>query len=145
MIELSRLLNYISLWEQDAAIDKYDIGNEGAKIPQLFQKYMTYLSKERLAYKLFLEEKKQLELVLEDYFTGRTDGKTIGRPAYQFTETKTSAVKKIDSDPEIKKMTLKILEQEEIVLFLKEVIEHIKQRNFQLKVIVDWVKFNNGN
>lgn len=133
------------MWEKDAAIDKYDIGNEGAKIPLLFQKYMTYLSKERLAYKLFLEEKKQLELVLEDYFMGRIDGKSIDRPAYQFTETKTSALKKIDSDPEMKKLNLRILEQEEVVLFLKEVIEHIKQRNFQLKVIVDWVKFNNGS
>lgn len=142
---MSRLLDYINLWEKDAAIDKYEIGNESAKIPLLFQKYMTYLSKERLAYKLLMEEKKQLEIVLEEYFLGKVDGKSIGRPAYQFTETKTSAVKKIDTDEEMKKLVRRILEHEEIVLFLKEVIEHIKQRNFQLKVIVDWVKFNNGN
>lgn len=141
---MSKLLSYIGIWEKDAPVDRYDIAAEGAKIPNLFQKYMTYLSKERLAYKLFLEEKKQLEIVLERYFTGQLDGKEIGRPAYQFTETKTSAIKKIDADPEMKKLNIKILEQEEIVLFLKEVIEHIKQRNFQLKVIVDWVKFNNG-
>lgn len=142
---MSKLLNYISLWEKDAAINQYEISNESAKIPLLFQKYMTCLSKERLAWKLFLEEKKQLEIVLEDYLTGKIDGKSIGRPAYPFTETKTSAIKKIDADADMQKLVKKVLEQEEVVLFLKEVIEHIKQRNFQLKVIVDWTKFNSGN
>lgn len=142
---MSRLLDYIALWEKDAPVDKHEIGNESAKIPLLFQKYMTYLSKERLAYKLFLEEKKQLEIVLRDYFTGKIDGKEIGRPAHQLVETKESAGKRIDTDSEMRKLNLKIAEQEEIVLFLKEVIEHIKQRNFQLRVIVDWIKFSNGN
>ena len=131
-------------WKNDSLMDENAISQEALKIPVLHSKYLTMLSHCRLEYKNLLEEKRKLELTLEDYYEGRIDGKDIGRSPWQMEETKARIEKRIITDPEVVELNLKIAREEEKVLVLKEIINNINQRNFQLKVSLDYLKWSNG-
>ncbi len=131
-------------WKIDSVMDETAISQESLKIPQLHAKYLTMMSICRLEYKTLLDTKRSLEMTLEDYYEGRIDGKDIGRPPWQMEETKSRMEKRILVDPDMVEMNLKIAREEEKVLVLKEIINNINQRNFQLKVSLDYLKWSNG-
>lgn len=132
-------------WSVDSKIDKGYLDDEAIKIPLLHSKYLNILSETRLEFKKILEGKKKLESTLDDYFQGKIDGKVIGREPWQLEETKAAIEKRISSDKDIIRVNLQIAEIEEKVLVLKEIINNLNQRNFQLKVAMDFMKWSNGN
>lgn len=139
-----KLEEYMNEWGSDSIIDTSNISMESLKVPRLHSKYMNFLSSERIRYKKLIEAKNKLEVDLEDYYLGKLDGRDIGRDPYQMTETRTSASKKVSTDKDMVKVNLALLTQEEIVLFLKDVIQSINNRNFTIKNYVDIQKFLNG-
>ena len=133
------------LWSVDSKINPNDVGNESLNIPLLHSKYLNIMSKERLIYKALLEKKKQISSTLEDYYDGKIDGRDIGREPCQIKySTKSQLEKAVESDKEIIQINLKIAASEEIVLFCKEVIHSINQRNFIIKNYIDFKKFTEG-
>jgi hypothetical protein len=138
------LQKYIQEWIKDSILDKSKIDTESLKVPLLHAKYLQFLSNERLQLKNLDQDKKKLEQNLEDYYTGKIDGKSINREPYQIVETKTSAQKRIESDPQIIKFNKDYIEKEEIVLFLKEVIISLNQRGFAIKNHIDYMRFIKG-
>ena len=135
---------YRDMWAEDAAIDTENVHVESLKVPKLHSKYLIYLSKERVKYKTLMEKRNKLASDLEEYFLGRLDGKEIGRPAHQTIDTKTSAQRKIQADADMQKLNLALIVQEEIMLFLKDIIQSIHNRNFTIKNYIDYKKFLNG-
>ena len=131
-------------WSKDSIIHKDRIDDSALEIPKLHSKYINILNSERILFTKVKQEKIKLERLLEDYYNGKIDGKDIGRPPWQLEESKAGIEKRILSDDEIIKINMKISYQEEKVLLLKEVISNLNQRNFQLKVAVDFIKFMQG-
>jgi phosphoenolpyruvate synthase/pyruvate phosphate dikinase len=131
-------------WEKDAIItDLFD--DESLKISTLHAKYIRKLFQLRLQLKKRIEDKNILEQKLEDYFTGKIDGKDINRPPHQIVETKTSALKRISTDQDYIQINLEIAKLEETVLYVKEIVDSIKQRSFNIRNAIEWRKFTNGN
>lgn len=134
-----------SSWSEDAKIDHSEAGMESLNIPMLHNKYLKLLSSERLTYFALNEKRKQLENTLEDYYSGRVDGRDIGRAPYQFIAGTRSKVEKIvATDDEMVKLNLQIALSEEKMLYLKEVVNSINQRNWNLKNYIEWQKFTQG-
>ena len=50
----------------------------------------------------------------------------------------------IDSDEEIRRLSLKIKYQETIVDYLDRTLKNIMNRGFQIKSAIDWKKFTSG-
>lgn len=140
-----KLQDITDLWTEDSVIDNSRIEAESLKVPNLHSKYLKILSKERILYNQALQERKKLELILEDYYTGKIDGKSIGRLPFQLTETKSSASRRVESDDDLIALNLKIAIQEEKVLCLKEIISSINKRSFDIKNHIDFLKFTGGS
>lgn len=133
-----------SLWGEDSNINRENLDQESTRIPKLHHKYITILSDERRAFKYLLDKRKQLEMTLQDYYTGKIDGRDIGREPWPVKEIKEYVTKRVECDKEMVDMNLKLVTQEEKVLYLKEVILNINQRNYQIKNAIDWVKWTGG-
>ncbi len=138
------LVDILKEWKSDSEIDPSQIDIEAIKIPKLHSKYLTYLSISRNNYKKLREKKKEKEQILDDYYSGKIDGRDINREAWQLSETKAGIEKRIESDSEIIQLNLEISKYQELTETLTEIIKHINQRNFQLKVAVDFLRFTNG-
>lgn len=141
---VKRLLDYQSEWSTDCKIDTTRLDTESSQIPYLHSKYLNYLSNERLSLKRITVKKDKLVETLTDYYTGIIDGKDIGRDPWQIKESKSSSERRVEKDQEVINMNLILYEKEEMVLFLKEVVMNINQRNFQIKNTIDFMKFQNG-
>lgn len=135
---------YIAEWEMDSKINIEAIDRESIKIPNLHAKYLTYLANERQILKKLVRKRKTLVLTLTDYYSGKIDGRDIGREPFPYNETKAGVEKRVENDPDILKLDALYDIQEEKILFLKEVITNINQRNFQLKTALDFIKFTSG-
>lgn len=132
-------------WAKDCPIDKNDLLGETGRIPILHQKYLTMLSNERITYRVLIENKKKLIQKLEDYFSGKLDGKDIGRDPWQLNETKSAIDKRIDTDHEVIEYNLKTFQQEEKMLYLKEVVGQINSRTYQIGNAGKMLIFMQGN
>lgn len=139
------LQDYQNEWTKDSAIDKDKIDIESLQVPKLHSKYLNFLSTERSKLKKLTKKKDVLHNILIDYYLGVIDGKDINRVPWQVTETKASAARRVDADKTMRKLLETIDDIEENVLFLKEVIFSINQRNFSIKNYNDWFKFTQGN
>lgn len=145
MSQVSRdLQHYSKEWEVDSKIDLENLHLESMKIPVLHSKYINFIANERLIHKKLLRKRKSLFQTLTDYYSGKIDGKDIGRDPFPLSETKSGIEKRVESDPDLDKIDAAIELQEEKILFLKEVVSNINQRNFQLKLALDFQKFKNG-
>jgi len=140
-----RLEDYQKEWASDCRIDKSQLDDESLKTNDLHSKYMNYLSSERMRYKKLLMKKKEKISILDDYYSGRIDGKDIGREPWSLIDTKAGVEKRIDNDIEIIKLNLIIFEIEEIVLFLKESMANINQRSFNIRNSIEFMKFTRGD
>ena len=131
-------------WEKDCILtDNFD--DESQKISELHSKYLRILYLYRIKYKTMIQQKKIVEQKLEDYYLGKIDGKDLNRPAHQIVETRASALKRVETDSEMISVVEKIDKIEETILLLKEILESIKQRSFNIRNAIEWRKFTNGN
>lgn len=131
-------------WESDSVLtDNFD--DESLKISTLQAKYLRKLFQLRIQLRKKIDEKTKLEQQLEDYYTGKIDGKEINRPPHQIVETRTSALKRVNTDQDFININLEIGKLEESVLYVKEIVESIKQRSFNIRNAIEWRKFTNGN
>jgi hypothetical protein len=138
--------DYQTEWSKDCKIDYARVHEESLNISVLHSKYMNFLSSERLKYRSLTEKKKKLESKLHDYYEGIIDGKDIGREPFQIRlATKTQVDKRVDNDIETVKVNLEVAFAEENVLFLKEVINAINQRSFNIRNYIEYVKFSGGS
>ena len=136
---------YFTEWETDCVIVDDRLDEASNDIPKLHAKYLRFLSTERITYKKLLENKKKLENKLDGYYSGMIDGKDIGRPPFsQILKTESARQKKIDSDDEVITYNLALIQQEEIMLFLKECVSSLNQRTFTIKNSIEFKKFIKG-
>jgi hypothetical protein len=131
-------------WFGDLKYDQDNLDVVSLNIEKIIYKYVSYFATEAKAWKLLLERKKVLYDQLEDYYLGKLDGKDIGREPYQKHETKESSKQRIPADRDMVELSLKIIDAETKVEFLKEIIYAVKQRSFNVGHAIDFRKFMGG-
>jgi hypothetical protein len=57
---------------------------------------------------------------------------------------KSESKEAINADPRYKKLNIKITVQSETVNTLEKILDRVKSRDFQLKNIIEWKRFESG-
>lgn len=134
-------------WRKDAHIDSTELGEESLKIPQLHSKYMKIYYEERRKLKAIEFAVKDLALRKHEYYSGRMSQDELDELNWiQFPKKllKAEIEMHIESDKDIIRDNIKIVNQKEKMQFLEEVIKHLNQRNFQIRNAIEWKKFTQG-
>lgn len=136
-----------NLWAKDGPIDETKLGIESSSIPKLHHKYYQIMIRELMTFeKLSVES----DLLLKNkylYFSGRLstmECESLGWQQFEHHIPKTDVDRFISADPEVTNMKIKVTFQNEKVNYLKSILKQINDRNFQIKNIIDFKKFENG-
>ncbi|QIG65688.1 UvsY protein [Ochrobactrum phage vB_OspM_OC] len=140
-----KLSEIMDAWDNDSEINEANIAVETLRVPKLHSKYLKIMTLEKLALKKLSSERDVLAEQLLQYFQGAIDGKDIGRPPFQLKiTTQARAEKALLADKEYMDLSKQIGNQEEKLLFLKEVISQINMRSYNIKNYIEWKKWTNG-
>ena len=136
----------LSMWEEDAGIDKVNLDREATNIPKLHHKYLTILldiRAKKIAYNHKLEElKKEKEL----YYTGQANPKDYkDKPFDLKLKTKAGVEKHVNTDPEVVDLLKKIEYMDILLEGANHILEQIKWRNSSIKSAIDWARFTSGS
>ena len=143
MENLEQVLKY---WEKDAEMDQTEPGKELLRIPILHNKYLSILTKHKIASKKAHFDYLRLRKVKIDYYNGRLDQdelETRGWQPFQFV-LKSDIGAYLEGDDDLIKMLEKKVYHEECVSVLESVMNELKQRTWQLRDFISWEKFIGG-
>lgn len=143
MENLQQILKY---WEEDADIDQTEPGKELLKIPKLHNKYLTILTKHKIAAKKAHFDYLRMRKIKVDYFAGRLTKEELekhGWEPFQFV-LKTDVNSHLEGDDDLIKLLEKKVYHEEVVSVLESVMNELKQRTWQLRDFISWEKFIGG-
>jgi hypothetical protein len=148
------------IWTEDSKINIDDIplmDQDTVKGSALHSKYMNILSIHRMRAKKLDMVEITLKYQLEQFYLhnlycdelGTLDketGKNIPRkPSPKQAKTKAEAEAMIAADPKMVNLAMQIAENDEIVLFTKEVVEYIRwNRTKDISNHIEWLKWHNG-
>ena len=143
MENLEQILKY---WESDTNIDQTEPGKEMLKIPKLHNKYLSILTKHKIASKKAHFDYQRLRKVKIDYYSGRMDQEELdarGWTPFQFV-LKSDINAYLEGDDDMIKMLEKKVYHEETVSVLESIMGELKNRHWELKSFIDWEKFIGG-
>ena len=133
-------------WDADGVIDRTDLGEEAARVPQLHSKY----------WKMFLAERKVLrerDVVFKKLRLDKTEFYTLGPHSgtpkdWQLPAcgrvTKSEVEKYLEIDVHVVSAALKLAEQRDKVDLLQAILDSIKGRNWEIGRKIEWVKWSGG-
>jgi hypothetical protein len=133
-------------WKKDSKLDVLEPSKELQKIGQLHAKYLAILSAHRRAFKEANRTFAKLKRIKHEYYSGRLDQETLKKYNWNpFPYTlKTDLSIYMDSDPDALNAKRVIELHEEIVQVSESIIKELNSRTYQLKDIITWERFING-
>ena len=143
-------MNFIDVKDMvktDLSIDQTALDTESSRTPQLHNKYLVLFMDERLKLKRIENELLVLRRNKWLYYTGRMSKEELaqfGWEPFELNVLKTEANDLIDSDLDYIKQAEKTDFQKEIVLYLEGVVKIVQNRQWQIRAMIDWIKFTQG-
>lgn len=135
------------LWAQDCKIDETNLSRESSRIPELHNKYYNLYYREALKIRKLKSDLVELEKAKTEYYNGSMDElelKDRGWKPFALKVLRNDLDKYIQSDKDIIELSLKISLHEERGKYLENIVRQINNRNFIIKNMIDWVKFQAG-
>ena len=135
------------LWNEDAEIDKVELGNEALKTSKLHNKYFRFFTNERLILRKLTEKKKQLKLLKFEYYTGVLDEETLKERGWAPNPKRIirgDTEMYIEADQDMVDLNLRIAYQQEKIELLDSIIKTISTRNFNITNAIKWEQFKVG-
>ena len=139
----------INEWKTDSRVDIKKLHEESLNIPVLHEKYLTVYLKERLKFFKLKEDRKLLEKNLFEYYNGDMNNKEASdilnkEPCLKIYKSKELIDKAVNADKLMIDINIKINVFEEKLKYLEEILKAIKDRNFQIKNTIDFIRFKEG-
>ncbi len=134
-------------WAQDVEMDPSELASEALKIPKLHHRYYRIFSDERLR---LIQQQEELKVLLLDKHTFFTEGhnEDTRKLGWQLpargTVLKSAAEPYVSADQDVIKARLSIAYQKEKVELLDSIIKSLRERGFQIKSAIDFIKFTSG-
>jgi hypothetical protein len=144
MENLEQVLKY---WEKDAEMDQTEPGKELIRIPILHNKYLSILTKHKIASKKAHFDYLRMRKVKIDYFSGRMDQEELdsrGWTPFQFV-LKSDVNAYLEGDDDLIRLLEKKVYHEEVVSVIESIMNELKSRTFQLRDFIQWERFIGGN
>jgi hypothetical protein len=133
--------------KKDLEIDQTALDTESSRTPQIHNKYLVMFMDERLRLNRLENELAVLRRNKWLYYTGRMSKEELdllGWEPFELNILKNEADQMIESDSEYIKAHEKIQFQSEKVKYLEDVIKIVNNRQWQIRSIIDWLKFTQG-
>lgn len=143
---MENLEQVLKLWEKDAEIDQTEPGRELLNIPKLHNKYLTILTKHKIASKKSHFDYLRMRKIKVDFFQGRLTQEELseyGWEPFQFL-LKSDINTYLEGDNDLIKLLEKKVYHEEVVSVLESIMSELKSRTFQLRDFIQWEKFIGG-
>ena len=143
---MENLEQILKLWTVDAEMDQTEPGKELLKIPTLHNKYLSILTKHKIAAKKANFDYLRMRKVKWEYFTGKLSQEELeeyGWEPFQFT-LKSDITTYLEADKDLIKLLEKKVYHEECVSVVESVMNELKQRTWQLRDFISWEKFVGG-
>ena len=143
MENIEQILNN---WTTDSDIDQTEPGKELLKIPKLHNKYLTILTKHKMAAKKANFDYLRMRKVKWEYYTGKLSREELeqyGWEPFQFT-LKSDISTYLESDTDLIKLLEKKIYHEESVSVVEAIMSELKQRTWQLRDFITWERFIGG-
>jgi len=144
---MASIEEYHEMWGKDALIDQTRLSLEAANIPFLHHKYYVKYSQEDLKLKKYYADYERLKRDKDLYYRGILDPeelKALGWKPNAKSYRPGEIAKAVETDEDIINMSLKIGYQATIKEMLADVLKMINGRSYQIKNIIDILKFENG-
>jgi hypothetical protein len=135
------------MWAEDAKIDETNLSRESARIPEMHSKYYKLLFRAHLRTSKLKSNLKELERSKTEYYNGTMAEEDLKEKNWKPNPLKIlrqDLDKYIQSDRDIIDLSLKIDYQASVEKFLEDVVRQINTRNFIIKNMVEFLKFQNG-
>lgn len=133
--------------KKDLEIDQTALDAESSRTPQIHNKYLIMFMDEKLKLKRMENELAILRRNKWLYYTGRMSKEelnTFGWEPFELNILKNEADQMIESDTDYIKNSEKVNFQQEKVKYLEDVIKIVNNRQWQIRSIIDWLKFTQG-
>ena len=133
--------------EKDIAIDKTELGDESANIPQLHNKYLNMFHDERLMLQKLTANYKMLRKTKWEWMTGKLSQEQLeqlGWEPFQTRIMRQDLQLYMDADPQLNETESRIALQQEKVDYLESVLKGISQRHWVIRNAIEWRKFTQG-
>jgi len=143
---MENLEHILKWWESDAVIDQTEPSKELIKIPTLHSKYLTELTKHKIASKKAHFDYLRMRKIKWEYYTGKTTKDELeeyGWEPFQFT-LKSDITTYLEADKDLIRLLEKKVYHEEVVSVIESIMSELKQRTWQLRDFISWEKFVNG-
>ena len=143
MENLEQVLKY---WEKDAEMDQTEPGKELIKIPTLHNKYLSILTKHKIASKKAHFDYLRMRKIKIEYYSGRMDQEDLNKHGWQPFQfvLKSDINAYLEGDDDLIKLLEKKVYHEETVSVLESIMSELKQRTWQLRDFISWEKFIGG-
>ena len=133
-------------WERDVEIDQTEPGKELLRIPVLHNKYLSILTKHKIAAKKAHFDYLRVRKVKIEYYSGRMSQEELEEHGWQpFSFVLKSDISAyLEGDSDLIKMLEKKVYHEECVSVIESIMSELKQRTWQLRDFISWEKFIGG-
>jgi hypothetical protein len=143
---MENLESILDNWKRDVEIDQTEPGKELLKIPTLHNKYLTTLTKHKIASKKAHFDYLRMRKVKWEYYTGKLSQEELeqyGWKPFQFT-LKSDITTYLEADGDLIKLLEKKVYHEEVVSVIESIMNELKQRTWQLREYISWERFIGG-
>jgi hypothetical protein len=133
--------------EQDLVLDSTELDRESLRIPQLHNKYLNFLTDERLVLRAIQIDFDKMRRLKWEYYTGKLDQEQLNQHGWQpfaLRILKQDVDLYMDSDTDLQNLRLKIERQREKIEYVESIIKGIMNRHWQIRSAIEWRKFVNG-
>ena len=135
----------LSMWEQDAGIDKTRLDDEAVNIPNLHHKYLRILMDTKSKRIAFVHKLETLKKDKELYYSGQATADVYKANPFDLKlKTKGGIDKHVNTDPEVINMLQKIEYFDVLIQGVEHIMGQIQWRNSTIKSAIDFMKFTSG-
>lgn len=134
----------LEFWKTDSVIDRYSAGDESSKIPKLHYKYLNLLRQVNAKLIELRDKKNKMYLKKNNFYGGKDDPHVYREKNFHLKVLKADMDTYIKADDEFAAVSSKIAEFESAQEILKSILEQLKNRHWQLRIIVDYDRLTSG-
>jgi len=128
----------------DLKIDRFNLVDETSRTPQLFSKYLSIYTDEKLKLRMLKRKSFQMYADRREFYMGqKPDDKYVEEP-WDKKVLRQDVDIYLDADSKLQDLMDKISYQETIVEMLERTLKEISGRNYQIKNMVDIIRFESG-
>ena len=133
------------MWSKDSVIDDVLLDEASIKIPQLHAKYITLHSEYTLLLKKAKQEQNRIVHLRTLYYSGRGTPEMYEDSPFDFKLIRSEVPSWVAVDEGVNKVEMKVVLYETTLNTLSEILKQIHQLSFNIKNMIAWRQFVNGN